>query len=95
MVKKPKSPEPVEDSKLLTVSHPFPANANMEVLSDFKEFMYWLASIIGKDNALGVYHKPSVRTDHYLKNLNGSFVQRRGEWLLQKSARHFKTLTSC
>jgi len=60
MVKRAKSPEAVEDSKFLTVVHPFPLNANMEVLNDFKEFMFWLASVVGKDHALGVYHKPSV-----------------------------------
>jgi hypothetical protein len=63
MVKRPKSPEPVEDSKFLTVVHPFPLNANMEVPNDFKEFMFWLASVVGKDYALGVYHKPSVSVD--------------------------------
>lgn len=61
MVKRPKSPEPIEDSKFLAVVHPFPLNANMDVPNDFKEFMYWLASIAGKDYALGAYYKPSVR----------------------------------
>ncbi|KAF5360379.1 hypothetical protein D9756_005185 [Leucocoprinus leucothites] len=61
MVKRPKSPEPVEDSKFLTVVHPFPLNANMEVPNDYKEFMFWLASVVGKDYALGVHHKPSAR----------------------------------
>jgi len=60
MVKRAKSPEPVEDSKFYTVVHPFPLNANMEVPNDFKEFMFWLATVVGKDYALGVYHKPSV-----------------------------------
>jgi len=60
MVKRAKSPEAIEDSKFLTVVHPFPLNANMEVPNDFKDFMFWLASIVGKDHALGVYHKPSV-----------------------------------
>ncbi|KAJ3571741.1 hypothetical protein NP233_g3549 [Leucocoprinus birnbaumii] len=61
MVKRPKSPKPIEDSKFLTVVHPFPLNANMEVPNDFKDFMYWLASVVGTEYALGVYHKPSAR----------------------------------
>ncbi|KAF9443386.1 hypothetical protein P691DRAFT_713352, partial [Macrolepiota fuliginosa MF-IS2] len=61
MVKRPKSPEPVEDSKFLAVVHPFPLNANMEIPNDFKEFMYWLASVVGKDYALSAYYKPSAR----------------------------------
>jgi hypothetical protein len=60
MVKRPKSPEPIEDSKFLAVVHPFPLNANMELIEDFTNFIYWLASVVGKDYALGVFFKPSV-----------------------------------
>ncbi|EKM76019.1 hypothetical protein AGABI1DRAFT_109101 [Agaricus bisporus var. burnettii JB137-S8] len=61
MVKRPKSPEPIEDSKMLAVVHPYPLNANMELVNDFTEFMYWLASVVGKDYALGVFYIPSAR----------------------------------
>ena len=61
MPKREKTPPPADDEpRYLTVVHPYPVHANMELLGDQKEFAYWIASCIGKDPLLAFFHKPAV-----------------------------------
>ncbi|GBE80839.1 hypothetical protein SCP_0305590 [Sparassis crispa] len=60
----PKRPPPVqakEESRFLTVVHPYPAHANMELEDARKNFTYWIAACIGQENILAFFHKPLVR----------------------------------
>lgn len=62
MPKREKTPPPPDDEpKYLTVVHPYPPHANMELLGDQKEFAYWIASCTGKDVFLAFFYKPAVR----------------------------------
>ena len=62
MPARPRTPSPGPDEpKYLTVAWPYPLHANMELPGDLKQCVYWLASCIGPDPLLAVFHKPSVR----------------------------------
>lgn len=43
-------------------------HANMELLGELKECVFWLASCIGPDALLAVFNKPSVRPFPFLIN---------------------------
>jgi hypothetical protein len=61
MPKRPTTPEPGDDEpRYFTVVHPYPAHANMELPQDRKDFSFWLACIVGKDDIIAFFHKPSV-----------------------------------
>ena len=62
MPKREKTPPPADDEpRYLTVVHPYPPHANMELLADRKEFAFWIASCTGKDDLLAFFYKPAVR----------------------------------
>ena len=62
MPKREKTPPPAADEpKYLTVVHPYPPHANLELEGERKELAYWLASCTGKDPLLAFFYKPQVR----------------------------------
>ncbi|TFY82930.1 hypothetical protein EWM64_g1083 [Hericium alpestre] len=61
MVKRASTPPPAEDEpKYLTVVHPYPLCATMELFQDQKDFVRWLACCTGKDVLYAFFHKPSA-----------------------------------
>lgn len=61
MPKRIPTPPPGDDEpRYLTVVHPYPPHANMELETDRKVFAFWLACCIGKDNLYAFFHKPLV-----------------------------------
>ncbi|KAH8103490.1 hypothetical protein BXZ70DRAFT_734076 [Cristinia sonorae] len=61
MPARPRTPSPGPDEpKYLTVVSPYPLHANMELLGDLKQTVYWIASCIGPDPLFAVFHKPSA-----------------------------------
>ncbi|KAI0919209.1 hypothetical protein AcW1_003353 [Taiwanofungus camphoratus] len=59
MPKRIPTPPPGDDEpRYLTVVHPYPPHANMELETDRKVFAFWLACCIGKDNLYAFFHKP-------------------------------------
>ncbi|OBZ69737.1 hypothetical protein A0H81_10136 [Grifola frondosa] len=59
MPKRETTPPPVDENRFLTVVHPYPLHANMELESDRKECAYWLACCIPETYLIAIYHKPS------------------------------------
>jgi len=53
---------PIEnDSTYLTVVHPYPQNANLQLPTDRRTLALWLACCTGKSDALrAMFHKPKV-----------------------------------
>ena len=49
-----------DDSKYLTVVHPYPLNADLRQDADCRTLALWLACCTGKDVLRAMYHKPSV-----------------------------------
>jgi hypothetical protein len=49
-----------DDSKYLTVVHPYPLNANLHLQADRRALAFWLACCTGKDVLRAMYHKPTV-----------------------------------
>ncbi|KZT72383.1 hypothetical protein DAEQUDRAFT_723090 [Daedalea quercina L-15889] len=47
--------------RYMTVQHPYPMNADMDIEDDRMAFAYWIASCIGRENLLAFFHKPNVR----------------------------------
>jgi hypothetical protein len=63
MRKKAQAPMQLEDdSKYLTVVHPYPLNANLRLEADKRALAFWLACCTGKDVLRALYHKPTVRS---------------------------------
>ncbi|KAI0061938.1 hypothetical protein BV25DRAFT_1826226 [Artomyces pyxidatus] len=60
MVARAPTPEPSdEEPKYITVVHPYPLNAHMELPKDQRDFVLWLACCTGKDVLSAFFHKPS------------------------------------
>ncbi|KAI0264236.1 hypothetical protein BC834DRAFT_826790 [Gloeopeniophorella convolvens] len=53
-------PPPEDEPKYLTVVHPYPLNANMELSDDRRNFALWLACCTGKDPIYAFFHQPAV-----------------------------------
>ncbi|KAI5122339.1 hypothetical protein M0805_002506 [Coniferiporia weirii] len=60
MPKREPTPEPADESKYLIINYPYPLHANMSIESERYLFAHWIASCIGKDFLLAIYHKPSA-----------------------------------
>ncbi|EED84622.1 predicted protein [Postia placenta Mad-698-R] len=59
MPKRVPTPPPADDEpRYLTVVFPYPLYADMEREPDRIAFVYWMASCIGRDNLLALFHKP-------------------------------------
>jgi hypothetical protein len=59
--KRIKTPPPPEDEpRYLTVVHPYPLNANLELHADRRTLALWLACCTGKDVLFAMFYKPSV-----------------------------------
>ena len=55
------TPSPPDDEpRYLTVVHPYPLNANLELHADRRTLALWLACCTGKDVLLAMFHKPAV-----------------------------------
>ncbi|KAI0034884.1 hypothetical protein K488DRAFT_44597 [Vararia minispora EC-137] len=62
MPKREKTPPPADDEpKFLTVVHPYPRNADMNLPVDRRNVAFWLACITGSQSLLNMYFKPRVR----------------------------------
>jgi len=61
MVKRPKSPEVVEDSRFFTIFLPYPLNGDWQDEEDTKKLAWWIAECIGEENLWAILWKPSVR----------------------------------
>ena len=54
-------PSPPEDEpRYLTIVHPYPLNANLQLNADRRAFALWLACCTGKDVLLAMFYKPTV-----------------------------------
>ena len=63
MPKREKIPVAVDGPKYLTVVHPYPLYANLEVAEEQKQLAHWLAACTGQPDAVtALFHKPRVRT---------------------------------
>lgn len=60
MVKRPKSPEIIEEARYFTVCQPFPLNANWVFDKDQQDCATWIAECIGLEHLYAIHHKPSV-----------------------------------
>lgn len=61
MPKRAVTPEPGDDEpKYFTVVNPYPAHANLELIKDRKDFAFWLACIVGKNDLLAFFHRKTV-----------------------------------
>jgi hypothetical protein len=50
-----------DDSTYLTVVHPYPPNANLQLPTDRRTLALWLACCTGKPDVLrAMFHKPKV-----------------------------------
>jgi hypothetical protein len=56
----PTPPPPEDEPRYLTVVHPYPLNANLELHADRRTLALWLACCTGKDVLLAMFYKPSV-----------------------------------
>jgi hypothetical protein len=56
----PTPPPPEDEPKYLTVVHPYPLNANLELHADRRTLALWLACCAGKDVLFAMFHKPTV-----------------------------------
>ncbi|PPQ75448.1 hypothetical protein CVT26_016222 [Gymnopilus dilepis] len=61
MVKRPKSPDVVEEGRYFTVYQPYPLNVNMLIEEDQIRCAQWIAECIGPQHLLVIYHKPTAR----------------------------------
>lgn len=63
MPKRAVTPPPADDEpKYLTVVHPYPLHAHMELPKDREDFGRWVACAMGTpDPFYAFFHKPSVR----------------------------------
>lgn len=66
MVKRPKSPEIIEEVRYFTVCQPFPLNANWLFPEDQKDCATWVAECIGLEHLYGIHYKPSARSFYSL-----------------------------
>lgn len=61
MPKRAVTPPPADDEpRYLTVVHPYPLHAHMELPKDREDFGRWLACCIGSDPFYAFFHKPSA-----------------------------------
>ncbi len=56
----PTPPPPDDEPRYLTVVHPYPLHANLELHADRRTLALWLACCTGKDVLLAMFHKPAV-----------------------------------
>ncbi|KAF8972766.1 hypothetical protein BDZ97DRAFT_856108 [Flammula alnicola] len=61
MVKRPKSPEIVEDARYFTVYQPYPLNANWVLEDDQMQCAMWVAECIGVNHLWAIHEKPKAR----------------------------------
>ncbi|KDR80823.1 hypothetical protein GALMADRAFT_241280 [Galerina marginata CBS 339.88] len=61
MVKRPKSPEIVEDARYFTVYQPYPLNANWIIEEEQMHCAMWVAECIGLNHLWAIHHKPKAR----------------------------------
>ncbi|KAF8972767.1 hypothetical protein BDZ97DRAFT_1752620 [Flammula alnicola] len=61
MVKRPKSPEIVEDARYFTVYQPYPLNANWVLEDDQMQCAMWIAECIGANHLWAIHEKPKAR----------------------------------
>ncbi|KAH9018784.1 hypothetical protein EDB83DRAFT_173208 [Lactarius deliciosus] len=55
----PTPPPPEDEPRYLTVVHPYPLHANLELHADRRTLALWLACCTGKDVLLAMFHKPA------------------------------------
>ncbi|KAH8984205.1 hypothetical protein EDB86DRAFT_163395 [Lactarius hatsudake] len=55
----PTPPPPEDEPRYLTVVHPYPLHANLELHADRRTLALWLACCTGKDVLLAMFHKPT------------------------------------
>ena len=60
MPQRAKTPPPPQDEIFMTISHPYPQHANMEVQEDIERVARWLGTIVAPGHFNAFYHKPSV-----------------------------------
>jgi hypothetical protein len=63
-----------DDSKYLTVVHPYPPNPNLRLPADRRTFALWLACCTGKDVLRAMYHKPTVSFIEFLDTTVPNFT---------------------
>ncbi|KAF8883299.1 hypothetical protein BD779DRAFT_1647774 [Infundibulicybe gibba] len=62
MVKRPKTPEFVDEATYFAIYQPYPLNVNWELEGDYIVFCRWIAGCLGGPNALfSFHHKPRAR----------------------------------
>jgi hypothetical protein len=64
MVKRPKSPEIVEDARFFTVYQPYPLNPDWHEEDDQIEAAKWVAECIGPNHLWAIHEKPRVSGTH-------------------------------
>ncbi|KAH9174358.1 hypothetical protein EDB89DRAFT_1848967 [Lactarius sanguifluus] len=55
----PTPPPPEDEPRYLTVVHPYPLHANLDLPADQRRLALWLACCTGKDVLLAMFHKPA------------------------------------
>ncbi|KAH9018782.1 hypothetical protein EDB83DRAFT_2232000 [Lactarius deliciosus] len=55
----PTPPPPEDEPRYLTVVHPYPLHANLELHADRRTLALWLACCTGKDVLLAMFHQPA------------------------------------
>ncbi|KAI9441831.1 hypothetical protein H4582DRAFT_1420631 [Lactarius indigo] len=55
----PTPPPPEDEPRYLTVVHPYPLHANLDLPADQRTLALWLACCTGKDVLLAMFHKPA------------------------------------
>ncbi|KAI9445620.1 hypothetical protein BJY52DRAFT_1315936 [Lactarius psammicola] len=55
----PTPPPPEDEPRYLTVVHPYPLHANLELPADRRALALWLACCASKDVLLAMFHKPA------------------------------------
>jgi len=66
MVKRPKSPETPQDTRIFTVYQPYPLNPNWAFEEDRIKCVRWIAECIQSPDAIwSVLEKPSVSHDPF------------------------------
>ncbi|KAH9058216.1 hypothetical protein EDB87DRAFT_1578208 [Lactarius vividus] len=55
----PTPPPPEDEPRYLTVVHPYPLHANLDLHADRRALAFWLACCTGKDVLLAMFYKPA------------------------------------
>jgi len=68
MPQRAKTPPPPQDEIFMTIHHPYPQHANMEVQEDIERVARWLGTIVAPGYFNAFYHKPSVSAAFHVRH---------------------------